>query len=63
MGKKIIQKKCPGNIINILRKEEEKNIFMSGRFIVFYSFCHWAYFISTKLFQNFGRLYLGQKTA
>ena len=36
---------------------------MAGRyFFVFYSFCHWAYFISKKLLQNFGSLYLGQKT-
>ena len=29
----------------------------------FYLFNHWANFIWKKLFQNFGRLYFGQKAA
>ena len=36
---------------------------MSGIFFFFYSFCDWAYFILKKLFQNFVRPYLSQKTA
>ena len=32
-------------------------------FLLFNFFFHWAYFISNKLFQIFGCLYLGQKTA
>ena len=59
MGNKILQKKCPLNILNIFKDIN----FISIAGLFFNSFCDWAYFILKKIFKNFGHPYLGQKTA
>ena len=61
LGHKINQNIFSLNILFFLKNNNL--ISMSGHFCVFYSFCHWAYFISKKWFQNFECLNLGLKTA
>ena len=59
LGHRIIQKKFSCEYFFLFF---EKYLLLQAEIFFFYSFCHLAYFISKKLFPNFGRLYLGQKT-
>ena len=53
-----IQQNFPWNIFNVLKKNIINKY--QAKLFLFYLFSHLADLVSKKLFQNFGRLYLGQ---